>query len=71
MQPEPWTTYKDIKTRYWVVIDIDYWGLHETRQNSIQRVVMYQVGTLSKIERIPIGVFLNMVETKNMELYKI
>ena len=72
MKIETWTTFKDAKNRYWVIIDLDHWH-PETGKfiPEIQRVIMYQVGTTGKIERIPYSIFLKMLETNKMELYTI
>lgn len=65
---KPYTTYKDVKQRTWVVTDIDYWGLHESKQELPQRVTLYKVGTKAHLERPTYGEFIRAIEKKRMQI---
>lgn len=45
----PFTTWVDVKERVWMLVNIDYWGLHENKQEHPQRVILRRVGSISEI----------------------
>lgn len=64
----PYTTYQDINRRTWVVVDIDYWGLHDSRQELPQRVTLYKVGSKAELARPTYAEFLRTIENNQMKL---
>lgn len=67
---KPYTTYQDMKSRTWVVIDIDYWGYFDERQKEPQRVVLYQVGSNANLIRPNYLEFIHTLKNGQMWLSK-
>lgn len=65
-----YTTYQDVKKRTWVLVDFDYWGLHETKQELPQRVTLYRVGSTAEFARPTYGEFIKSIEKNQMQLIK-
>lgn len=67
---KPYTTYQDVKKRTWVVVDIDYWGLHESKQELPQRVTLYRVGSIGELARPTYGEFMATIQNGQTKLIK-
>lgn len=64
MDVKPFTTYTDVKKRVWVVVDLDYFGIHKEFQNTIQAVKLYKVYSEQETVVLSYGEFLNHLENK-------
>lgn len=62
---KPFTSWVDVKDRLWMVIDIDYWGLHESRQETPQRIFLQRVGSSEDIN-ITAASMVEEIEKNNM-----
>lgn len=62
---KPFTTWVDVKERLWMLVDIDYWGLHESKQEHPQRVILKRIGSTDEVN-ITAASMIEEIEKGNM-----
>ena len=60
------TTWVDAKDRLWMVVNIDYWGLHQSKQENPQRVIMKRIGSNEEVN-ITAASFIEETDKGNMK----
>lgn len=69
MEIKPWTTYRDLKNRNWVVIDlIPFDSDGNFTGNVIHFIYIYEVGTNQNCHRVPRENFISYIEKGLMVL---